>query len=429
VTDVRSKLIWTSLLFLCVLHVALAQSASPAEIVDIESIRLEGVPIRVFDHRHDKQEMHHLPDASLAAWKEADGTVNLMIPHFENYRMRGPNLEQLKSAPEKIFSSFQQAADLEETSYNYHHWLTAPYTLDGKTVYAVTHTEWYACLLSDDCTLRDYRLGSWTTTNNLLESQDGGKTWRVQGDRETHLVFNGAHLWTGSRALSQRIYRHAINHSGFMVPTRPIREGNYLYVIGLEMHRDFEHLIGNQAPMRKNGFAILRTKDISQASGWEVWSGGTEYKTANLSNLKVFTPEEKGKPLTVALPQIIYDDNSKRFVLFFTVYGDRKGLYYSTSRSLEVPEWTEAAQVIGTDDLLLDPDFPDKANPCNVGVIPRNYPSILDSDSRGRNFEFTDGDPWMFYVLNRVRCEGGRGNLKRDIYRVKMRFNYRTLSR
>jgi len=63
-----------------------------------------------FDHLRDKREPLHLPDAQVTAWKDSDGTVNLTIPHFEEYRMRGPDLLHLKSDPTKIFSSTTQPA-------------------------------------------------------------------------------------------------------------------------------------------------------------------------------------------------------------------------------------------------------------------------------------------------------------------------------
>lgn len=392
--------------------------------VRIESIRLEGAPALVFDYAKDQQEPDHLPDAPLAAWKEADGTVNLMIPHFENYRMRGPSLDQLENDPHKIFSSIEQANDIAENSYNYHHWLIAPYTLDGKTVYALSHTEWYACLLTDDCRSRDNILGGWTTTNNLFKSNDGGRSWAAQGNNRRHLVFNGANRWTGSRALAKKAYRRALNVSGFMVPSRIIREGNYFYTVGLETYRNLNRLNPEdaRAPVERYGYAILRTRDISRAAGWEVWSGGNKYKPAKISNLEVFVPEKNGRPMRMAVPNIIYDLNARVYVLFFTLRGEGKGLYYITTASLASPSWSSASMVEGGDVFQPDPRRADVGNACNVGLIPSNYPSVIDAASPGWNFEFTYGKPWMYYTVNHARC-GGK-NLNRDVFRVRMNFKY-----
>src|SRR5437016_10374268 len=66
----------------------------PAQL-SIAQIRVVGQPVKVFDHTRDKQEPYNIPDAQISAWKEANGTVNLMVPHLEAYRMRGPDLLHL----------------------------------------------------------------------------------------------------------------------------------------------------------------------------------------------------------------------------------------------------------------------------------------------------------------------------------------------
>ena len=59
----------------------------------IAGIHVVAQPVLVFDHLVDKKEPSHIPDLPTTAWKEANGTVNVTVPHFENYRLRGPDLE------------------------------------------------------------------------------------------------------------------------------------------------------------------------------------------------------------------------------------------------------------------------------------------------------------------------------------------------
>ena len=56
----------------------------------------------------DKREANHMPDFAPAAWKESDGSVNLTVSHFQNYRMRGPDLEHLTSDPQPVFQAAPQ---------------------------------------------------------------------------------------------------------------------------------------------------------------------------------------------------------------------------------------------------------------------------------------------------------------------------------
>src|SRR5579863_8755429 len=95
-----------------------ARAASPRQ---ISGISLVGGPTIVLDHLTD-QLPNALPDSQATAWKNADGTVNLTIPWFENYRMQGPDLEHLTVDPNEIFSSRTQASDILEDHYNFWHW-------------------------------------------------------------------------------------------------------------------------------------------------------------------------------------------------------------------------------------------------------------------------------------------------------------------
>jgi hypothetical protein len=187
--------------------------ASPPPLPRIAQIRVAGPPVLVFDHLVDKRAPFHLPDLPATAWREADGTVNVSIVHFENYRMRGPDLEHLASDPTPTFSSTLQASDVVESSYNYHHWIAAPYTLDGRTVFALAHTEWYACLLNGDCNVHvaptasstgSYQLNSWANTITSFSSADGGASWAANGAGSAHVVSNESFTWTGSWEFGRR---------------------------------------------------------------------------------------------------------------------------------------------------------------------------------------------------------------------------------
>ena len=46
----------------------------------IAQIQLAGQPVKIFDHTKDQQQPFNIPDSQITAWREADGTVDLMIP-------------------------------------------------------------------------------------------------------------------------------------------------------------------------------------------------------------------------------------------------------------------------------------------------------------------------------------------------------------
>ena len=429
--DGQDTLHWPSL-FLAVLLFGLSQAdvfaetppAKPAAPSQITGISLVGGPFIVFDHLKAKSEPDALPDSQITAWKNANGTVNITIPHSENYRMHGPDLEHLKTDRHKIFSSSAQAGDIVENHFNYYHWFLAPYTLDGQNIYVLTHTEWYACLLVGDCNEGNNQINSWETTNNSLVSTDGGATWALNGSDRAHLVAAAGDHWTGTRELKLRVYRKALNHSGLFTPSRLIKEGDYFYSIGFEIHRNFNalNLQTGEAPIDKYGYALVRTKDLTKPSGWEAWVSGNVFHPIEKGDFSEFLPQMNGSTMNASQVQIVFDVNAQTYIAIFTLWGANGSVYYMTTRSLAAPSWSDAQPVAGSASFVPDPRGPAN-NPCNTGFGPGNYVSDLDSSSAGRNFEFTSGSPWMFYVVNPAECGGN--NLARDIYRVKLSISYR----
>jgi hypothetical protein len=397
-------------------------TAKPASSRHISGISLVGGPIIVLDHLTD-----HLPDAlpdsQATAWKNADGTVNLTIPWFENYRMQGPDLEHLTVDSNKIFSSENQASDTVESHYNYWHWFLAPYTLDGENIYVLTHTEWYACVLVGDCDQGNNQVNSWETSNNSFVSRDGGATWTANGVNGNQLIAAAGDHWTGSRELELRVYRRALNHSGLFLPSRLIKEGNYYYSIGDEIHRNFG-LLNRQtgeAPIDEYGYVLIRTSDFTNPSGWEAWFGGSVFHSIRRGHFKTFLPQVNGSELNASQVQLIYDVNAQTYIVIFTLWGTNGPVYYMTTNSLAAPSWSEPQVISGTATFQPDPRGPSN-NPCNTGFGPWNYVSDIDSSSAGMNFEFTSGSPWMFYVVNPVICGGN--NMDRDVYRVQLSISY-----
>jgi hypothetical protein len=400
-------------------HDAEAEAGPPPR--HIVGIHLVGAPTLVFDHLADKQQALNLPDAQVTAWKEKDGTCNLTIPHYENYRMRGTSLLSLHIDAAEIFSSSTQASDIVEAHYDYHHWFMAPYTLDGLTVYALAHSEWYACLLEGDCATGQNQLDSWVTTITSFVSTNGGATWAVNGVDAAHDVAALGYTWTGSQALANGVYRTALDHTGLMTPSRLIEEGGRYYSIGFLVHRDFSQIDAmGVAPIDKYGYVLIRTGDLANPSGWEGWTGGASFAPLTSGQYVPFLPKVKGAPYNGSQVQIVRDVQAQVYVLIFAPWGSNGAVYYMTSPSLATPVWSDAVEIGGSAGFATDPRS--AAAPCNTGFQAANYVSILDDKSAGYDFEFTLGNPWLFYVVNPALCNGD--NLARDLYRAQLVIDY-----
>ena len=389
----------------------------------IAQIQVTGQPVLVFDHTKDKQPQPlNIPDAQITAWREADGTVNLMVPNYEVYRMRGPDLLHLTIDPNEIYSGSQSGGEVPEDLYNYHHWLMGPYSLDGKTFYTLTHSEWYACLLNDDCDQAPY-VNGWENTINSLISTDGGASWSLNTVNGNYTVAHPGFHWTGSTALTDKIYLYALNHSGMFQPTRVIKEGSYYYAIAFYTHRDFSQVDPAsgmyQAPVDENGFALLRTDDITNPNNWQVWNAGGTYQPISNGAITVFLPQQNGRALNAPPPQIIFDTVAECYILIHTIAGDGSSnpVYFMTTKSLANPAWTDSTPILGTVQLITDPGG------AVHGFNDANYPSILDNNSTGFNFEFTSGSPLLFWST--FPAQYGGDNLARDIYMVQLSVTYR----
>jgi hypothetical protein len=400
-------------------------SLSPARDADVSRIVVSGTPVKVFDHATDQQENDNVPDAQVTAWREADGVVNLMIPDTEAYRMRGPDLAHLRIDPHKIFSSTVSASDVRESAHDYSHWFMGPYSFDGRTFYTLAHSEWYACLLDDECERPTSngipaRINGWVNSLDSFVSADGGATWRRNDVGGSHVVGSPGHRWTGSAAFGRKVFLRAFNHSGLFQPTRVVREGNYFYAIAFYLHRDFARIAAtgqDAAPVDAAGYVLFRTTDLTDPHDWQVWSGGARFARWGSGNPDVFLPRRHGAPLNAAPPQIIYDTHVHRYVLIHTLYGGRNPVYYMTTKTLANPAWSDARPISGTAELRTDVAGEVR------GFNDANFPSIIDPGSLGFNFEFTEGKPWLFFVTA-ARGEGDV-DLARDVYRVELSFEYR----
>jgi hypothetical protein len=405
-------------------------AASPPK--TIAKIQIVGQPVKVWDHRN-KVEPLNFSDAPVSAWREADGTVNLMLPTYEAYRMRGPDLEHLTLDPKKIYSSTQSAMQIPEDRYNYSHWIMGPYSLDGRNFYSLAHSEWFGSLLHgvQGGQLQGYNgklamLNSWVTTVTSFVSADGGASWRLNVVGGNHVVAKLGYYWTGSVALSSKAYMYAQNPTGLQQITRVIREGGYYYALGNYYHRDFTKINPAagvyQAPIDKEGFVLMRTNDVTNPNGWQAWTGGSTYEPISNRNFKTFYPKRGGSSIRAWSPTFVFDTNAQTFVVSFTGEDPHGPVYYMTTNSLADPVWSDAVPILGTQELVTDP-----AGGPWVGFTGANYPSILDSSSSGFNFEFSSsGSPWLFFSTAPGLYGDHNLQNRNDIYRVQLQITYET---
>ena len=119
-------------------------------------------------------------------------------------------------------------------------------------------------------------------------------------------LIQGVLLTCVPEELKLRVYHEALDHSGLMTPSRLIKEGNYYYSIGFEIHRNSKDLDvqTGEAPIDKYGYMLVRTKNISEPQGWEAWVSGDVFDPITKGDFNAFLPQSNGSGIMPRSPNL-----------------------------------------------------------------------------------------------------------------------------
>ena len=103
-------------------------------------------------------------DAPARAFRDAQGTVNLVVGVDTTRRWIGSSLDSVVHQCPIIYASHY---DTQQMSSRYREWLLAPYTVDGVNVYTVIHNEWYGNLVEgSQCGAND-QVNGWVNASHV----------------------------------------------------------------------------------------------------------------------------------------------------------------------------------------------------------------------------------------------------------------------
>jgi len=164
-----------------------------AQSVSAPTARILGEPRAVYTFDTDKCNDHTFADLPARAIRMADGTIELYLSSATSYRMAGPDFNSLKVDCSPVFASER---DRNPADYNWEEWMGSPYTLDGKTVYAIIHQEYHG----------DQAGSVWQASGDF-GSEQGGHDWTYlswNGSSYAPMQYDNAHQrWQGSKPLCQ----------------------------------------------------------------------------------------------------------------------------------------------------------------------------------------------------------------------------------
>jgi len=153
------------------------------------SLEVSGPAEIVFDWTNDRCEDENIPDIAARAFRDAEGRVQLWIGHYYNYRMIGPDLNNVK--PDCTASIMRSDFDPDPSKFNDSEWLAAPYTEDGTTIYGIVHNEYrgdtHSAARPGQCPSGD-RLTCLDTSVTEVISTDGGDSFHDILEPPNHMV-------------------------------------------------------------------------------------------------------------------------------------------------------------------------------------------------------------------------------------------------
>jgi hypothetical protein len=364
---------------------------------NLPPLAIDGREQTVFDYTEDACSPIDIPDAPARAFRDADGRVHLIASHYVTRALVGPSLDAVRHDCRLVLKS---RLDGDPSRFTDREWVTAPYTTDGRDVYALVHNEYQGDKHVGQCPSGKY-LSCWYNSITLARSTDGGRTFRHALPPPRHLV----------AAIPYR-YQPDGGPIGLFQPSNVVRrdDGHYYALIHTEA-------FGSQ----RAGTCVIRTARLDRPDAWRAWDGDGYDVTFVDPYLDGGAGGHVCAP--VSFPEIVgmthsltYSSYLQRYVLVGQAgrqepgrRGVVWGFYYSTSANLI--DWTPRR-------LIREVGFPQNFE-CG-DPNPVAYPSLIDSHSPARNFDVIGRRPWLYFT--RFHFKDCRNVLNRDLVRVRLRF-------
>jgi hypothetical protein len=360
-----------------------------------------GTEERVFNWARDRCEDEDIPDLPVRAFRDITGRTQLIASHYVNRRFVGPNLNRPTHECGVLMTSDR---DPDPAQFNDSEWIAAPYTVDGRTVYALVHNEYHGYEHPGQCASDDY-FRCWYNALTLAVSQDSARSFRDARPPPGHLVASVP-------------YRYEPNSGskGIFSPTNIIRnrDDGYYYTLGR---------VAQQGQQQK-GSCLLRTKNLTDPRSWRAWDGSA----FNVSFVNPYEEIPAGPSAHVCEPvspnQIDVMHESLTYNTYLDKYllvglsasvvpgrrGPTWGIHYSVSEDLI--SWQPRK-------LIREAQLP-WTYECGESS-PILYPSVLDPESRSRNYETTGRRPYLYFT--RFHYRDCKQTLNRDLIRVQIEFS------
>jgi hypothetical protein len=376
--------------------VLLPLAASGARAAEFSpQVRVAGEPQVVFDWSRSACETMNYPDLPVRGFRDYLGQTQLLLSHFDNFRMVGPSLARLSVSCDPVMLSAESPAPQRFADRE---WIASIFTRNGRDVWALVHDEYQGNRHPGRCpSHRYYRC--WYNAVTLARSTDGGRHYR-SSRRPPHQLVVGPSFR----------YRSGAGPRGAFGPSN--------IVIGPD--RGLYALVRMRDLAGQRGVCTMRTQRIAVPGGWRGWDGvgfRARFSDPYRAPGRRRTPCRLVHPGRIAemTESLTYSEPLRRYLLVglappgpLSIGRKVVGIYFSTSTDLVhwEPRRLIARAVTTHNYRCGDPS-------------PLAYPSVVDPKSDSRTFATSGAHPYLYYTQFRYRdC---RMTADRDLMRVRLR--------
>ena len=357
-------------------------------------VRVMGKPQVVFDWSRSACEEMNYPDLPTRAFRDYQGQTQLLISHFDNFRLVGPSLDRLAVDCEPVMLSKRSARPRDFADRQ---WIGSVFTRDGRTVWALVHDEYQGNRHRGRCPSGRY-MRCWYNAVTLARSKDGGRTFQPARKPPRNLVAGPSFR-----------YRPGIGPRGVFAPSNIVAgPGGAHYA--LVRVRD---LAGQR------GVCVIRSRRVSVPGSWRAWNGSgfaARFRDPYRSQSRRREPCRVVDPGQIAemTESLTFNRTLGRYLLIglappgpLSVGPKVRGIYYSTSADLM--HWSART--------LVAPALTKQDYRCG-GRSPIAYPSVVDPGSDSRTYATSGARPFLYFT--RFNYRNCRQTPDRDLLRVRL---------
>lgn len=221
--------------------------------------KLEGSRVAVFVTPKDSCTQNDIPDAMARAFRDYNGTIHFASASSDLFQSLGTTLENLKHSCQAAFHS---ANDPNPADFNDQAWLDSFYTLDGRKIAALSHTEYHGWSHAGECHTQNYGDCEYDS-DTYHQSDDGGYHFKS--------------FTAPANFLAGIPYQYEIDRGpmGYSVDTNVVQFNGWYYAVATDWAwpRNCTDQGGSRQCIVPGGGAPIRTKDVFDPSSWRGWNG------------------------------------------------------------------------------------------------------------------------------------------------------------